>query len=75
MVRIFHRRDKCIGCYYCVEVAPQRWEIDEQDGKSLLIDSTAKKGIYMVVVPDFEYDENKEAAEACPVNIITVEKF
>ena len=75
MVRIFHFRKKCIGCYYCVEIAPNRWHMDEKDGKSLLNEAKENKGIYMVEVPDFEYEENKQAADACPVNCIRVEKF
>ncbi len=75
MVRIFHFRNKCIGCYYCVEIAPDRWRIDESDGKSILIDANENKGIYVIEVPDFEYEENKQAADACPVNCIRVEKF
>ena len=75
MIRITHQRKKCIGCNYCVEVAPSRWYMDESDGKCTLIDSKEKKGIYTAVTTDDEYDENLEAAELCPVNIIRLEKF
>lgn len=75
MIRILHHRDKCIGCYYCVDIAPARWEIDEIDGKSTLIESIEKKGIFIAKAPDMEYDENLQAAEACPVGIIKVEKI
>ena len=75
MVRITHYRAKCIGCNYCVEAAPSRWYMDEQDGKSVLIDSGEKKGIYIAVTTDDEYEENSEASNICPVNIIKVEKF
>ncbi|MBN2893001.1 MAG: ferredoxin [Bacteroidales bacterium] len=74
MVRITHHRNKCIGCFYCVEVAPNRWQMDEKDGKSTLIGGVDKKGVYYVQIHDFEYDENKEAENLCPVNIIRVEK-
>ena len=49
--------------------------MDESDGKCTLIDSKEKKGIYTAVTTDDEYDENLEAAELCPVNIIRLEKF
>jgi ferredoxin len=75
MIRILHYREKCIGCYYCVEFAPYRWEIDTDDGKSRLIDSIEKKNIFITIVPDFEYNENKLAADSCPVNCIKIEKF
>ncbi len=74
MVRIIFYRHKCIGCNACVEAAPDRWRISKKDGKSNLIGSTEKKGIYQVLVPDDEYDANRTAAHHCPVNIIKVEK-
>jgi len=75
MIRIIHQRNKCIGCNYCEEVAPYRWQMNETDGKSDLLDSKQKKGIYISIVGDDEYDDNIEAANICPVNIIRVEKI
>ena len=75
MIRIIHQRSKCIGCNYCVEAAPFRWRMDEKDGKSNLTDAENKKGIFIVITSDDEYDANKEAEEICPVNIIKVEKI
>lgn len=75
MVRITHHRIKCIGCGYCEEMAPFRWKMNGKDGKSDLIDSKGKKEIYTLQVMDDEFEANFEAAEACPVNIIKVEKF
>ena len=45
------------------------------DGKSNLLEGQAKKGIYTVSVTDDEYDDNFEAAQICPVNIIRIEKY
>lgn len=75
MIRITHQRGKCIGCSYCIEAAPSRWEMDKSDGKCNLKESTEKKGIFIAITGNDEYDENIEAAEICPVNIIRVEKF
>ena len=75
MVRISHHRIKCIGCNYCVEVAPYRWIMDDIDGKSTLLESKEKKGMYISITSDDEYEDNIEAAELCPVNIIRVEKI
>ncbi len=75
MIRITHYRAKCIGCNYCVEAAPFRWFMDEKDGKSNLTDGKNKKGIFIAITSDDEYDANKEAEEICPVNIIKVEKI
>jgi len=75
MIRITHQRSKCIGCNYCVEVAPSRWYMNDTDGKSSLIEAKEKKGNFTAIITDDEYEENIEAAEICPVNIIKVEKI
>lgn len=72
MVIITHQREKCIGCNYCVELAYQRWRMSKKDGKATLLGGENKKGFHTVRVDNAEYDENKRAAEACPVNIIKV---
>ena len=75
MVIISHRRDKCIGCNYCVELAFERWRMSKKDGKATLLGSVNKKGFHNVKVDDEEYEMNKKAAEACPVNIIDVRQL
>ncbi|GAB4132512.1 MAG: hypothetical protein Fur0041_03910 [Bacteroidia bacterium] len=74
MIRIIHYRDKCIGCNACVEAAFHRWRVSRKDGKCTLVGGREKKGVYMAVVPDDEWDDNVNAATHCPVNIIKVEK-
>lgn len=71
-VTIIHQRDKCIGCHYCVEFAPERWRMSKKDGKSVLLGGKEKKGFWTVKVQPSEIEENKKAAHACPVNIIQV---
>jgi ferredoxin len=75
MIRITHHRVKCIGCNYCVEVAPSRWVMDNQDGKSILVNSKSKKEIYICITGNDEFEANREAAEICPVKIIKVEQI
>jgi len=72
MITLIHQRDKCIGCNYCVELAPDRWRMSKTDGKSLLLGSKAKKGFYSVKVHEIETEANQKAAAACPVNIIWI---
>lgn len=72
MVIITLHRAKCIGCNYCCEMAPERWAMSRRDGKTVLIGSREKRGFHTVRVDDDEYDANKDAAKACPVNIIDV---
>lgn len=75
MIRITHQREKCIGCNYCVEFAYHRWRMSKKDGKVTLIEGNNKKGFYTAVAGDDEYEENMNAAKACPVKIIRVEKI
>lgn len=72
MVIITHQREKCIGCNYCVELAFNQWRMSKKDGKATLIGGINKKGFHTVRIYDGEFDENKRAADACPVNIIKV---
>jgi ferredoxin len=72
MIQITQLRKRCIGCNACVEAAPGRWAMSRKDGKCTLVGAKGKKDIYTINVSDIEYDENKKAAEVCPVNIIQV---
>lgn len=72
MPKIIHEREKCIGCGSCAAICPKYWEI-AQDGKSMLINSKQVTG------GNFELETNdlscnQEAAGACPVEIIHIEK-
>tara|TARA_X000000950_G_C13421989_1_gene460521 strand:- start:45 stop:194 length:150 start_codon:yes stop_codon:yes gene_type:complete len=46
--------------------------MSKKDGKATLLGGVNKKGFYTSRVDNSEFDENKRAAEACPVNIIQV---
>jgi len=70
MIRILYFRRKCIGCNYCVEVAPDRWRMSLIDGKCSLIGSSVKKGIYRVEVHDDEEEQVSQVSQNCPVKVI-----
>ena len=75
MIVITLQRKKCIGCNYCVEMAPEQYRISKKDGKSVLLQSVAKKGFYTLKSPDDSiYEANIKAKEACPVKIISVKQ-
>jgi ferredoxin len=74
-VVISHQRNKCIGCNYCVEFAPQRWRMSKKDGKVTLLGGEDKKGFYTVRVTQDELEANVKAAKACPMNIIQVKEI
>lgn len=76
MVIITLQRAKCIGCNYCVEQAPQQFQMSKKDGKSVLLKSKEKKGFFTLKSPnDSIYNEAVKAKEACPVKIINVKQI
>ena len=75
MVRIIHQRAKCIGCNYCVEVAPATWKMNNADGKALLIGAKEKKGFFILITTDDNLETNIEAQNLCPVKIIKTEQI
>lgn len=75
MVVVTLQRNKCIGCNYCVELAPGQFQMSKKDGKSVLLHSKEKKGFYTIKSPDDTiYEACVEAQKACPVKIITTKQ-
>ena len=84
MVIITLQRDKCIGCNYCaefapeycVEMAPEQFQMSKKDGKSVLLKSVEKKGFHTVKTPlQDAFEPCDKAAKACPVKIISVKEI
>ena len=72
MVIVTLQRDKCIGCNYCVEMAPEQFQMSKKDGKTVLLRSTEKKGFFTLKSHDDSILEACEIAQkACPVKIIS----
>lgn len=75
MVVVTLQRNKCIGCNYCVELAPGQFQMSKKDGKSVLLHATEKKGFYTIKSYDDSILEScAEAKKACPVKIIEVKQ-
>uniref|UniRef100_UPI00404AFD72 ferredoxin n=1 Tax=Flavobacterium sp. TaxID=239 RepID=UPI00404AFD72 len=73
MVVVTLQREKCIGCNYCVEMAPAQFQMSKKDGKTVLINSTDSKGFHTIKTNNYSVLESCELAEkACPVKIISV---
>ena len=65
-----HDRPNCIGCAACEAVAPDFWEMHE-DGKSDIKNAKTLDNKWQELeIDDKNFEENKEAAESCPVNVI-----
>lgn len=76
MVVVTLQRDKCIGCNYCVEMAPEQFQMSKKDGKSVLLKSIQKKGFYTIKSHDDSIYENcSNAQKACPVKIINAKQI
>ena len=68
--QIQHDRPNCIGCAACAAVCPAFWEMND-DGKSDIINSkTRADGWEEKDIDEKDFEGNKEAADACPVNVI-----
>jgi ferredoxin len=72
MTKIIHYRNKCIGCNICFELQPELWRMSKKDGKATLLNSTAKKEVYILSVSNEMEQPTQEVAKACPVKIIKV---
>ena len=73
MVIITLQRAKCIGCNYCVELAPAQFQMSKKDGKSVLLHSKDKKGFFTLKsTEEHIFDDCDKASKACPVKIISV---
>jgi ferredoxin len=75
MIQIAYQRRKCIGCNYCIELAPERWKMNKKDGRSVLLGARNIKGLYKVEVDEVEYEANKASAKVCPMKIIRINKL
>ncbi|MBD0850545.1 ferredoxin [Maribacter arenosus] len=72
MVVVTLQRKKCIGCNYCVELAPEQFQMSKKDGKCVLLKSMEKKGFFTIKSHDNAiYEPCKQAQLACPVKIIS----
>jgi ferredoxin len=75
MVKVKHDKPICIGCSACVQVAPKFWEM--KGAKSHLKGSKKvgqKEVLDLGKSPDKkDVKLNKEAADVCPVDCISVE--
>ncbi|MFZ2187381.1 MAG: ferredoxin [Candidatus Moraniibacteriota bacterium] len=73
-ITLCHKRNDCIGCGSCALLAPDRWQMNEQDGKADLRGGEWKGGEFVVAkIEGEERAANKQAADACPVGIIRLD--
>lgn len=74
--KVIHDRENCIGCSACASVCPKFWGMNAKDGKSDLIGATpAENGTTELIVSGEDLEENQNAADVCPVQVITVKEL
>jgi ferredoxin len=74
VIKITYKRKDCIGCGNCLDTAPEYWKMNGQDGLASLVGSEQNNDIYVLVIDDYAEKENLMAADACPINIIRIQK-
>ncbi|MHC5353213.1 ferredoxin [Myroides sp. LJL115] len=75
MIIITLQRDKCIGCNYCVELAPEIFQMSKKDGKTVLLNAIDNKGFHTLKSNDYSFLDNAiQAQSVCPVKIIQVKE-
>lgn len=73
--RVTIDRDQCIADMACVALCPQVFEMSEEDGKSQIVEQYRVKGnLGEGIITEDLYECVKTAADACPVQIISVEE-
>ncbi|NDV60916.1 ferredoxin [Puniceicoccales bacterium CK1056] len=72
-IRIAHKKQECIGCALCAEVAPAYFKMDEE-GEAQLVQIVHQDATFQYGT-GFEEDRDilKQAADGCPVDIIRVD--
>lgn len=74
--RVTIDRDQCIADMACVALCPQVFEMSEEDGKSQIVEQYRVEGrLEEGLVPEDLYECVKTAADACPVQIISIEEI
>lgn len=74
MVKVIHYRAKCIGCAYCVEMAPEFWRMNQEDGRCDLLGSEKCANRFELELFDDEVQKNQRAADICPGKCIHMER-
>lgn len=71
--KVVFDRANCIGAAACATAYPKRWQIVD-DGKATLEGAERKENndVQELLIDEKELEQMKEAAEACPVNVIHI---
>ena len=68
---VVHDKQQCIGCGACAAIDPENWSLGP-DGKATLANHTQDNDQEIREITEQEIGEQREVAEACPVNCIHI---
>lgn len=73
--KIIYDREACIGAAACAAVAPQFFEMNEDNKADLLKGKKNTEGKFERVIEAKDEKAAMEAVDVCPVSVIKVEKI
>jgi ferredoxin len=69
---IQHDKPNCIGCAACAAIDPKTWVMNK-DGKADIVNGESfKEGWQRKDIKEEEFQDNMDAADSCPVNVIHI---
>jgi len=71
MPKVIHEVEKCIGCGACAAICPGFWKMGN-DGKSHIKGGRKRDKVEILEIEDLGC--NEDAANACPVSCISIER-
>ncbi len=72
MNRIIHQENKCIGCAYCIDIAPFFWEMNPNTGRCSLIGGTIQNRYSELEIFDEDLPLVRRVIEVCPTKCIKI---
>lgn len=72
MKKVIQNYEDCIGCGTCVALCPKFWEMGDEGKARPKLGEKTEKGIYEFEIDEKKLSCNKDAAEACPVQVIKI---
>jgi len=73
--KILHNFDECISCGACAAICPEFWEMDDEGMAHLKESVKVEDHWERSIDTEDSRARNQEAADACPVDIIKIEKI
>ncbi len=75
MNRIIHQENRCIGCAYCVEIAPFLWEMNPSTGRCDLIGGTVQQNHKVLEIFEDDLPIVQKVIEICPAKCIKLMRW